>query len=162
MNQAINLAAIAPNITQEGRQIPFGEFLSDQAPNDELYEGYISDILKVAQDPNVEWVEVIDYVAPIAREVLSEAVQTDVNIYLELVQAISSAREKLIRLAAAEQGELRNDREYVLDRGKPEFFGQIDGLLHEFARGRVVKEFDNQPLGCYRVVVGEPSNESDR
>lgn len=162
MSETINIAAMVPKFLEEGKKISFAEFLSGQAANGELFEKYIGDILKAAQDPNTDWVEVVDYVAPIASEVLAEAVQTDVSIYLELVQAIDSARTKLMNLAATVEEERRRDREYVLDREKPEFFGKIDGLLHEFANGRVVKEFNNQPLGCYRVVVGEPEHESNR
>lgn len=138
--------------TLGGHKVSFDYFLHEVSGSDFIYSDEIGEMLDAALDPDVAWHEVDDLISPIAYQIVGEAFQEDHEIFLELVGVFKKAWNRMKEKSEAMK---TADSEYKLDRETPEFFGKFDGLIHELAMGRVIKEFDNQPLGCYRVVVGE-------
>lgn len=98
----------------------------------------------------------MDYLAPIAREIISEAVQLDdKKIYLQLVTALRDAWQQLCEHPNPDKAAAR---QYELKPQDPEFSGTLKRLLDDLAYTRtVVKEYAAEPDGTYRVVVGFPS-----
>lgn len=90
---AKTIKEVAPKIESEGRVITYLEFLESVAG--EIFNDTHSDILKAASLPQTEWIDVIEYVAPLTTEVLSIAVETDREVYLELIESIKRAYDKL-------------------------------------------------------------------
>lgn len=94
------LSELAPKIVEKetGKAIPFAEFLEDQAGNGELYTPLIGQMLVAAHEPTTSWMEADDFLSPIAREIISEAVQMDDKIiYINLVTALRGAWEQLCK-----------------------------------------------------------------
>ncbi|WP_422657367.1 hypothetical protein ACK8P5_16595 [Paenibacillus sp. EC2-1] len=93
------LSEIAPKITNEsGEEVAFAQYLSDHAGDGELFNPTIRirEILDAALNPHTPWDEVDDYLAPITRQVLSEAAEhEDRRIHLRLALAIREAWQDL-------------------------------------------------------------------
>ncbi|MCL6457882.1 MAG: hypothetical protein K6T85_07740 [Gorillibacterium sp.] len=150
----LTLADLAPRITEEGKTISFAQFLVDNAGSTQLYDESIGEMLEAAKAPDVQWSEVENLICPIAYHLVSEAVQeADRSIYLDLVDSLMTAWGRLV------QQKDRKDSLYEIDRESLDFPRQFDGLIHELASGRVIKEFEFQPSGCYRIVIGESNHE---
>lgn len=151
------LSEVFPKIIdQETREeIPFAQFLEDQAGTGELYTPEIGKMLAAALHPQTEWTEALDYLAPIAREIISEAVQLDDKmIYLQLVTALLDAWQKLCENPNIDKAA---DRQYTLNPGDPKFPDTLRRLLDDLAYTRtVVKEYSDEHDGSYRIVVGFP------
>lgn len=152
------LSEVAPKIIdQETREeIPFTQFLEDQAGTGELYTPEIGEMLAAALHPHTTWTEALDYLAPIAREIISDAVQLDdKKIYLQLVTALRDAWKQLCEHPNWDKAAARH---YVLNPADPEFQDNIKRMLDDLAYTRtVVKEYTVEPTGTYRIVVGFPS-----
>lgn len=85
-------------IHEDGKEISFRQFLEDQSGNGIIYDDSIQKILNHATADELEWVEVVDYLAPIAGELLSEAVQENKEVYQELVISMQMALDKLKKI----------------------------------------------------------------
>jgi hypothetical protein len=154
------LKDLVGEIKIEGEVVSFKKFIQETAGSGEIYEDYIERIINEAVAKNVDWADVDDYLCPIVHEIVADAAELDQDVYLELVTAIQSAYKKLKAIYKENRCKEEADSEYLLDRDSDDFFLKFDGLIHELASGRrVIKEFDNQPLGKYRVVVGLPNTE---
>jgi hypothetical protein len=152
-------------ITVEGEKISYSDFLKGTSGTGEIYDEWHEEILKTALHSETFWGDVEDILVPLTGQILIEAVQKDdKQIYLELVDAIKKAYSTLrnnyqVRLRK-EQEEFESDHEVIIDRDAPDFLSQLDGFLHEISiQGKYIKEFDNQPLGTYRFVIGYKNQE---
>lgn len=109
------LSQLAPKIVEKesGKEISFAQFLEEQSGMGELYEPEIGEMLAAALNPHTSWFDALDYLVPIARGIISEAVQLDdKRIYLRLVLAI---REAWQDLNPNVQGKASTDDGYSLD-----------------------------------------------
>jgi hypothetical protein len=98
MIEMSKLSELAPKIfvRETGTAISFAEYLEDQAANGELYTPTIKEMLTAALDPNTEWATADDLLAPIAREIISEAIQlNDKTIYIQLANFLLETWEQL-------------------------------------------------------------------
>lgn len=149
------LNELAPNIVEveTGEEIPFKEFLADQGGNGELFTPLIGQMLAAALDPETGWHEADDLLAPIAREIISEAVQlNDKRIYRHLVASLREAWQGLCIHPDIAAGIAR---EYFLDESDPDYEAQAKALAEDMAFTKtVVKAFEPVPAGGFRAVVG--------
>lgn len=151
-------------ITSEGKVIPFSQYLKDMSGTGALYDSNIGDIINAALSADEsQWDAVDDILGPIAHEVLTEAVQTDQQVYLELVTAIKTAHEKL---AARHTLEQNADEEFIINEQTTDLFAVIKHMLSQLNSGRVIKEFTANAHADYRVVIGSKAegieHEEDR
>lgn len=148
---------LAPKIveTETGREIPFEEYLADQAGNGELFTPLIGKMLEVAASPLTSWQEADDLLAPIAREIISEAVQLDdKRIYRHLVAALQEAWQGLCFHPDIAAGIAR---EYFLNESSPDYEAQAKALAEDMAFTKtIVKIFEPVPTGGFRAVAGYP------
>lgn len=163
--EAKPLKEMVGTITCDGKEVSFRQFLLDASGTGEIYDDMYGDILYSAWSKKPDWIEVDDILCPIAEQLLVEAIEEDEDVYYDLVTALQTAYRKLKAIheekCRKETEEAAADREYFLDRDKPEFFGEFDGLIHEFALGKVVKHFETPILGQYRVVIGFPDGNNE-
>jgi formylmethanofuran:tetrahydromethanopterin formyltransferase len=100
-------------IIEEGRLIPFNEFLKNSV-GDGISNHYLAEdleeTLQAATAPDATWTDVIDYISPIAGAILSEAMEVDRELYVELVTTLNAA---YVRLRARSTAERNADQEYV-------------------------------------------------
>lgn len=151
------MSQVAPQmLDQLGAKVSFAQYLEDQAGSGELFRAEIGELLWLAVNPQTEWAEADEYLAPIARQIISEAVQLqDKRIYLRLVFAIREAWQELHDLPRTDKV---TDREFVLDPADPDFSKKCTSLLHDltFARSTVKESFQDAS-GVYRIVAGHSS-----
>jgi hypothetical protein len=150
---------VTPKFTSNNQPMTYSEFLSDSSGTGEIYDEMHKEVINAASHPETDWLEVDDYLVPLASQILTESIETDKDIYKELVVAIQKAYDKLTirhkEQMEKEQREFEADSHYVLDRDSESFTGELDGFLHEISiKGKYIKSFDNQPLGRYEIVVG--------
>lgn len=154
------LIELAPKIVDKetGKEIPFSEFLPGQACNGELFTPLIGKMLEAARNPETSWQEADDFLAPIAREIISEAVQLeDKRIYCKLVAALREAWQSLCYEPEIAAGIAR---EYVLDESAPDYEAQAKAWAEDMAYTKtVLKTFEPVLSGGFRAVVGYPIEE---
>lgn len=158
MEQRKRMIEMQWQITEGGRLIPFNEFLNESV-QDGISTHYMADDLEAtllaASSPDVEWSDVVDYIAPIAGYILSEAVETDRELYNELVVSLKDAFIKL-RAMSQENKTTNNDKVIELDQQEENFQNDLDNLFQLLAGGSyVIKSFDNSVKGQYSITVGE-------
>jgi hypothetical protein len=151
-------------ITVDGEKISYSDFLIGTSGTGEIYDEWHEEILKTALHPETFWGDVEDILVPLTGQIMIEAIQTDNQVYSELLTAIKKAYFTLRKIyqeqTRKEQEEFESDREVIIDRDAPDFLSQLDGFLHEISiQGKYIKEFDNQPLGTYRFVIGYKKEE---
>ncbi|MEK3736015.1 MULTISPECIES: hypothetical protein [Paenibacillus] len=160
MGQRKSILEMQWQITEGGKVVPFEEYLKGSVMDGISKHIFYDDLLATLEagtDPDTQWTDVVDYIAPIACYILIEAVETDRELYNELVTSLKEAYVRLRTISnLARDAEEAAERENVLDRQQtPEFFWKFDELIRDLASGdRVIKAFDNQQDGCYKVVVG--------
>lgn len=151
------LTELAPKIVEKetGKEIPFSEFLPGQACNGELFTPLIAKMLVAARDLEASWQEADDFLAPIAREIISEAVQlNDKSIYLKLVAALQEAWQSLCYEPEIAAGIAR---EYVLDESASDYEVQAKAWAEDMAYTKtIMKTFEPISTGGFRAVVGYP------
>ncbi|PQP89673.1 hypothetical protein [Paenibacillus sp. AR247] len=154
-----NLREVAPAIVdnETGQGVPFAQYLEEQAGTGELFNSDIGMMLTSALSPRTDWEEVNDYLAPIVKGVLSEAVQMeDKRIYIVLVLAIKEAWQELCEHHEVEK---TADREFQIDLDDPGCISKFEQLLKDLSYGRqVVKSHKVEAPGSYRLTVGYRSN----
>jgi hypothetical protein len=154
----VRMKDLVGEIRSEGKVISFKEFLGDIGGSGELYDSWYSDILKAALNPDTDWVEVDDILGPLAHEILSEAFQVNMEVYLELAAAVKLAYEKLLE----KQREVENaDREYIINENTVDVFTVIEDMLHHFNKGWIIKEFKAIDAGDCHLVLKHPESTED-
>lgn len=153
----MKLNELAPKIVEleTRKEIPFKEFLEEQACNGELYTPLIGKMLAAASDPSTSWQEADDFLAPIARQIISEAVELDdKSIYRQLVAALRAAWQQLGFQSEVAAGVVR---EYRLNASDSDNERQVKALAEDMIFAKtVMKVFEPVPSGGFRVVVGYP------
>ncbi|ULO05159.1 hypothetical protein H1230_18800 [Paenibacillus sp. 19GGS1-52] len=143
-------------VTVEGMPITFAEFLNEFANDGISKQDFADEIeatLEAAADPDTQWESVIDYIAPIAKEILSESVQVDREIYVELVNSIKYAYTKLRSKTAEERAA---DTVFELDRGNVDFLDDLDNLIQTLAGGDcAIKTVNSAVKGQYSITVSK-------
>lgn len=94
------------DISSDGEKISFKQFIEELSGNHEIYKGDYSFILDMA--PNAEWDEVDDYISPFIKQIISDAVEIDREIYLEIINATKKAYNKI-------QEKLKSEEVHVID-----------------------------------------------
>lgn len=155
---AVRMKDLVGEIKSEGKVISFMEFLKDMGGTGELYDSSYSDILKAALNPDTDWFEVDDILGPLAHEILSEAVQVNMEVYLELATAVKLAHDKLLE---KHQEEERADREYIINENTVDVFTVIEDMLHHFNKGWSIKEFKAIDAGDCHLVLKYPESAED-
>lgn len=139
----------------EGKEISFREYLEGQSGNGIIYDDYIGDILNAAMYADEsQWADVDDIIGPIAQEMLTEAVQTDQESFLEMVQELRIARERMKAKYEAHVAEEMADLEYIINEETPDLPHVVEGLIHALNSGMQIKESEFYSAGNTRIVVG--------
>ncbi|WP_342439974.1 hypothetical protein NSS79_15200 [Paenibacillus sp. FSL L8-0436] len=143
-------------ITEGGRLISFKQYLEDTVRDHistHLMANELEDTLAAATAPDAQWTDVVDYIAPIAGYVLSEAVETDRELYNELVTSLKDAfvqlRDKSLRAPQA-------DKVFELDRYHVDFIDDLDNLIRTLAGGgHEIKCVDSSGKGQYSITIAK-------
>ncbi|MED4754607.1 hypothetical protein [Brevibacillus choshinensis] len=90
-----NMKGLVMELTSEGENIPFDDFLIQMSGSGEIYEEWYGDYLEAAVSDEITTDNIHDYLLPLTREVLLEAVREDKEVYMELATSIWSAYNQL-------------------------------------------------------------------
>ena len=82
-----------PKFYVEGKEISFSKFLSEMGGSGVVYERDIEKILK--QWKSADWVYAIDYIAPIATQVIADAAEVNREVSTELMKTLVVAYDKM-------------------------------------------------------------------
>jgi hypothetical protein len=156
MEQRKKMIELQWQITNGGKLIEFVDFLKESV-QDGISSHYLADelqeTLEAASTPDAQWSDVVDYIAPIAGYILSEAVETDHELYNELVISLKDA---YIRLRAKSQEEKAADKVFELDRDNVDFLDDLDNLIQTLAGGGCsIKSVNSVAKGQYSITVSE-------
>ncbi|OME02651.1 hypothetical protein BSK54_10355 [Paenibacillus odorifer] len=158
MEQRKSMIEMQWQITEGGKVVPFEEYLRGSVMDgisDHVFYDDLLATLEAGTDPDTQWTDVVDYIAPIAGYILSEAVETDWELYNELVISLKDALVKL-RATSQENKTTNNDKVIELDQQKVAFQDDLDNLFQLLVGGSyVIKSFDNSVKGQYSITVGE-------
>lgn len=158
MGQRKSIIEMQWQITEDGKVVLFEEYLKGSVMDGISKHIFYDDLLATLEagtDPDTQWTDVVNYIAPIAGYILSEAVETDRALYNELVISLIDAFDKL-RATSQDNKTANNDKVIELDQQEEDFQDDIDNLFQLLAGGSyVIKSFDNSVKGQYSITVGE-------
>lgn len=147
------LQMLDPKASLEGKPLTFKEFLQEMSGSTELYEDYIGEMLDAAADPNTDWVDVVDIVAPIAEHVLSAAIEVDKDSYVAVIKSIREAWEKQREFEEAERAERYKDQEFIINEHIPDVLHVVEHLVHLLIGGMVIKEANFIGAANMRLLI---------
>ncbi|WP_342410783.1 hypothetical protein [Paenibacillus sp. FSL R10-2778] len=157
MKQRKSMIEMQWQITEGGKVVPFEEYLRGSVMDGISGHVFYDDLLATLEagtDPDTQWTDVVDYIAPIAGYILSEALETDRELYNELVISLKDALVKL--RATSQENKTTNDKVIELDQQEEAFQDDLDNLFQLLAGGSyVIKSFDNSVKGQYSITVSE-------
>ncbi|WP_019913187.1 hypothetical protein [Paenibacillus sp. HW567] len=156
MEQRKSMIEMQWQITEGGRLIPFKQYLEDTVQDRisaHLMANELEETLSAAAAPDAQWTDVVDYIAPIAGWVLCEAVETDRELYNELVYSLKNAFVRLRDMLTVER---QGEKVFELDRDHVDFLDDLDRFIQTLVGGGcAVKNVNSSGKGQYIITVGK-------
>lgn len=155
MEQHKSMIEMQWQITENGKLIQFADFLNESV-QDGISTHYLAEeierTLQAASAPDAHWMDVVDYIAPIAGWVLSEAIEADRELYNKLAISLKDA---YVQLRARSLTEQNADKVFTLDRKDEDFLEGLDTLIQTIAEGGcAIKSVVRLGKGQYNITVG--------
>ncbi|MFF2907675.1 hypothetical protein [Paenibacillus sp. NPDC057934] len=155
MEQCKSMLGTQWQITEKGKLIQFADFLKESV-QEGISSHYLADDIEATLDagsaPDAHWMDVVDYIGPIAGWVLSEAIEVDRELYNKLVISLKDA---YVQLRARSLTEQKADKVFTLDRDNVDFLDDLDNLIQILAEGEdAIKSVDRLSKGRYNITVG--------
>lgn len=156
MGQRKSMIEMQWQITEDGKAVPFEEYMRGSVMDgisDHVFYDDLLSTLEAGTDPDTQWTDVVDYIAPIAGHILCEAVEVDRELYNELVISLKDA---FIKLRAKSQEVRAVDKVFELDRDNFDFLDDLDELIQTLAGGGCsIKSVNSAGKGQYSITVSE-------